>query len=427
MVFYNRDWDRLGTKWSLRDEISHATGIRHDQIFNHKSARIAAKMSWAALRTTTRIEDTAYCLLGLFDINMPLLYGEGPKAFIRLQHEILQAQDDDESIFAWIDAGSPHRGILARSPTALALSGNIRPIKRLTLPNRPPIVTKRLLTMDGLDSISEYLRPDGVRYSKMPCPYITLNCDVEHVNGSAVGIELTARDPDYLTRSSSGTLEECSSFLYYFVRAFPGRLLKCSSTRSSTKPCDPKLFKALLIIALEHLLCLPANQNRQFRAIGPSYLDCGFTQSETYPKDAEFITLLPLGTRPEGRKVVLDLLRLLVVAVMFRNKNQETFAVILNAQEFGVNVDVVVPKGTERLQEIIDKEPLYLQRNVTADQSFGHLKANQRVSVTSSQKFMNYEHVYFVDIRISATKVESSTSYKTKNSFHQSLEIKGSR
>jgi hypothetical protein len=37
----------------------------------------AEKMSWAARRQTSRIEDTAYCLMGLFNINMPLLYGEG--------------------------------------------------------------------------------------------------------------------------------------------------------------------------------------------------------------------------------------------------------------------------------------------------------------------------------------------------------------
>ncbi|KAI1263028.1 HET-domain-containing protein [Xylariaceae sp. FL1019] len=43
----------------------------------------------ASLWKTTRIEDTAYCLMGLFDVNMPLLYREGKKAFfIRLQEEI---------------------------------------------------------------------------------------------------------------------------------------------------------------------------------------------------------------------------------------------------------------------------------------------------------------------------------------------------
>jgi hypothetical protein len=52
-------------------------------------------MSWAVKRQTTRPEDQAYCLLGLFDVKMPLLYGEGAYAFIRLQEEILMRTDDD--------------------------------------------------------------------------------------------------------------------------------------------------------------------------------------------------------------------------------------------------------------------------------------------------------------------------------------------
>lgn len=55
-------------------------------------------MSWASGRVTTRVEDQAYCLMGLFDVNMPLLYGEGKKAFARLQLEIIKSSDD-ESIF----------------------------------------------------------------------------------------------------------------------------------------------------------------------------------------------------------------------------------------------------------------------------------------------------------------------------------------
>jgi hypothetical protein len=42
-------------------------------------------MSWAAKRQTTRVEVDAYCLMGLFNVNMPLLYGEEKKAFHRLK------------------------------------------------------------------------------------------------------------------------------------------------------------------------------------------------------------------------------------------------------------------------------------------------------------------------------------------------------
>lgn len=63
-------------------------------------------MSWAALRETTGEEDRAYSLMGLFGVNMPLLYGEGgTKAFARLQQEITR-QSSDDSIFAWTTAGN---------------------------------------------------------------------------------------------------------------------------------------------------------------------------------------------------------------------------------------------------------------------------------------------------------------------------------
>lgn len=61
---------------------------------------VAQKMKWASKRTTTREEDIAYCLMGLFDVNMPLLYGEGSKAFYRLQQAIL-AISSDQSILAF--------------------------------------------------------------------------------------------------------------------------------------------------------------------------------------------------------------------------------------------------------------------------------------------------------------------------------------
>ena len=50
-----------------------------------KRCSIAMRMTWASDRETTRPEDSAYCLLGIFGVNMPLLYGEGAKAFLRLQ------------------------------------------------------------------------------------------------------------------------------------------------------------------------------------------------------------------------------------------------------------------------------------------------------------------------------------------------------
>lgn len=88
---------------------------------------IAQRMSWAATRQTTRLEDIAYCLLGIFDIHMPMLYGEGNAAFKRLQYEIMMTSDD-HSIFAWNlpeSMGELYTEALAPSPRAFLSSGSV--------------------------------------------------------------------------------------------------------------------------------------------------------------------------------------------------------------------------------------------------------------------------------------------------------------
>ena len=89
---------------------------------------IAQRMSWAARRQTTRLEDMAYCLIGIFEVNMPMLYGEGQRAFLRLQEEIAR-ECNDLSIFAWKAASSGdqrYRGIFARSPAEFRDCGTVR-------------------------------------------------------------------------------------------------------------------------------------------------------------------------------------------------------------------------------------------------------------------------------------------------------------
>jgi hypothetical protein len=125
VVFFDRNWNIMGTRDTMKERIRSTTGI---PILEWKKACVAAKMSWASKRVTTRVEDLAYCLMGLFNVNMPTLYGEGHNAFIRLQLEIL-SKSDDESIFAWTaDEGNWRdavRGLLASSPAAFSASADI--------------------------------------------------------------------------------------------------------------------------------------------------------------------------------------------------------------------------------------------------------------------------------------------------------------
>ena len=127
VVFLDVEWNCIGCKKELLTEISEVTGIGVQYLNDMREASVANKMSWISKRQTSRSEDMAYCLLGLFDVNMPLLYGEGRKAFVRLELEIIKKSNDD-SIFAWTspDAENITSGLLALWPDAFADSADVR-------------------------------------------------------------------------------------------------------------------------------------------------------------------------------------------------------------------------------------------------------------------------------------------------------------
>ncbi|KAI0514455.1 heterokaryon incompatibility protein-domain-containing protein [Xylaria bambusicola] len=76
--------------------LGYFTGIGVD---TWRDAAISTKLSWAARRQTSRTEDMAYCLLGLLDINMPLLYGEGTRAFTRLLEEVMKKSNSHDLLW----------------------------------------------------------------------------------------------------------------------------------------------------------------------------------------------------------------------------------------------------------------------------------------------------------------------------------------
>ncbi|PGH07613.1 hypothetical protein GX51_01621 [Blastomyces parvus] len=128
--FFNAEWQALGSKVDLKDEISAITRIPVPVLIGAlapQDVSIAQRMSWASHRVTTKVEDIAYSLLKLFDVNMPILYGEKEKAFIRLQEEIMK-QSDDQTLFAWkISDSRTYHGLFAKSPAAFADSSDIVP------------------------------------------------------------------------------------------------------------------------------------------------------------------------------------------------------------------------------------------------------------------------------------------------------------
>nr|POE94711.1 vegetative incompatibility protein het-e-1 [Quercus suber] len=146
LFFYSAEWTMIGeiknhSSHTLSESDAHFAAIVSnisqvpvEYLVHSKDVRreasVAQRLSWAASRQATKQEDEAYSLLGLFGIHMPLLYGEGHKAFLRLQKQILM-QSNDESIFVWkLDERAKSctlhdGGVLAPYPRAFKHSGNI--------------------------------------------------------------------------------------------------------------------------------------------------------------------------------------------------------------------------------------------------------------------------------------------------------------
>ncbi|KAH3996514.1 hypothetical protein HBH92_092530 [Parastagonospora nodorum] len=181
LVLYNVAWKAIGTKDKLAQDISEITGIDKYYLETDTSllerASVAERMSWASARETKRPEDGAYSLLGIFNINMPLLYGEGTRAFQRLQEEIMK-QSDDQSIFAW-RAGRSHSGggLLAQMPASFRASGNI--VRAINSDATKPYA----MTNRGLQIELPLLKRKGEILAR-------LNCRMEHDFFSDLAIPL---------------------------------------------------------------------------------------------------------------------------------------------------------------------------------------------------------------------------------------------
>ncbi|PVH97878.1 HET-domain-containing protein [Periconia macrospinosa] len=218
----------------------------------------ACKFSWAAERNTTRVEDAAYCLLGLLGVNMPLLYGEGDKAFVRLQQAVISASDDI-SMLSW-GCGLPwesieklgYESVLTRSPRAF----KDYPRENLYPTRRTPRM-HATVTGHGLHVELPLVRVDVPNK-------IWLGIVDEYVeghNGNAGGIAIALRQK---TASDSNTLERVrgcppirirSSYpLKHFFRGYTRKMvylqdnsLASNSDRSmSTEPGYTSVLRSLV-------------------------------------------------------------------------------------------------------------------------------------------------------------------------------------
>ncbi|KAK6434327.1 hypothetical protein LTR95_009492 [Oleoguttula sp. CCFEE 5521] len=187
LEFFASNWQSLGYKDELRPIISSITGIDDDYLrpppatnpfdtvqnpgLPVEHASIAKRMSWASARETTREEDLAYCLIGLFEVNIPMLYGEGgQRAFYRLQEEIMGA-NEDQSLFAWIKLDDDKttvnglHGLLADSPRDFRHTGSVIPYSALADYSVTTVTARGLSVTLPLTQ-----KADGKMIAALQCP-----------------------------------------------------------------------------------------------------------------------------------------------------------------------------------------------------------------------------------------------------------------
>ncbi|KAF5974206.1 beta transducin [Fusarium coicis] len=216
IVFLDQNWNLIGSRAPESDlrfiKILERLTAIPSSVLEYKTdiatIPVAQRMSWAARRETTRVEDIAYCLLGIFDVNMPLLYGEGSKSFVRLQEEIVKSHDD-LSLFAWKQNPASYgigvlRGCFANSPAEFAHWLNIE-IRTNNFESGMEVTSKNVHMEGRVLRQEEY--PRGIRHG------------VDHI------FDLGVQHPDNKECSLGILLTSSSRSLTYF-RFKPYELIK---------------------------------------------------------------------------------------------------------------------------------------------------------------------------------------------------------
>ena len=173
--FFNQHWQPIGNKVMHARTLKKITRVPEDILtdgLDKDRLCVAQIISWAADRTTTRVEDRAYSLMGLLDVNMPMLYGEGKKAFHRLQLEIIRSSND-QSIFMW--GWNSHRvqigSVLADDPSFFKDCSNIVLTNHDWFIERSKEKFPELCSMDA-DHFGVFpVTNRGIQIRMLLCPY----------------------------------------------------------------------------------------------------------------------------------------------------------------------------------------------------------------------------------------------------------------
>lgn len=350
VTFLSSEWSVIGSKSTLSHVVTDITNIDRHALLRVKGLEefsVAQRFSWAAGRQTTRMEDRAYSLLGLFDLNMPIIYGEGDRAFRRLQEEILR-RIPDQSLFAWTSFPFDSSG--SAGMTHFVKLNHTAKKKKYVYSNCSQWDTSSSLLASSPDAFGHcggitVVDHDQVLYRLQPRPY-TLGFDVVKANipivphivathnyvfsphGVQTQVFMTPFScyllpSDITPRSSHSESQENNlkpSTCYLVVlgcehKGFPGRLLarpcfvsgsavvpllRCGSVSiHSKRPSGPRLIADLLPISRENIQHLYQSSGHTALIVRSVYLD--------YPGGADEEFELEVARRQPHESITLIL------------------------------------------------------------------------------------------------------------------------
>jgi Heterokaryon incompatibility protein (HET) len=165
--FFSAEGHLLGDKSTLELEITEITGIPIEALHGRSLSDFSAseRFAWAENRETTEEEDIAYCLLGIFDVFMPLIYGEGEaNALKRLERLVNESLNDN--LLGGIEETEDHSDV--NPPSSSILGGSRASNNRLEASDDEGRMRRKAYVLNALGATRALTLKPRLRRRKLP-------------------------------------------------------------------------------------------------------------------------------------------------------------------------------------------------------------------------------------------------------------------
>ncbi|KAL4067391.1 hypothetical protein V8B97DRAFT_1975711 [Scleroderma yunnanense] len=306
MLFYTKDWTLYLNRESTNhkkdpvvlQELERAASIASCYLtdFHPGMNDARLRLQWASGRRTTRPEDVAYSLFGIFDLHLPVLYGEAKeKALGRLLQEII-SQSGNTSVLDWVGVASSFHSCF---PTT------ITPYYRI--PYAPTTLSNAALRR-SISRLREFVSPDDAlslyrKLGNLPLPRfsnrrLVLPCIAHqvravkrrrtHLNNYVYEIKAKGLKPLEIMSPDELNEEPQTSLPYILIRIWDQMLLDCSEDEDEAAAYRlmaelEQPFSALMIEQVHH--------GREYKRILSSHLITGRVEDSASIANSDLMIL----------------------------------------------------------------------------------------------------------------------------------------